>query len=224
MSTTTTETAPAVDRAGRRAWLGLALLALPTLLVGQPDRDRGGRRPATSSALRWAWRCSARQAPRPLPPADGRPGGGRNVGRSARGRGAPSPGDAGRCGRRGAPASRPGRGRPAARCARRVHQRAARGRRRRRGHLRGRCGVVPAGAPPIPAGLTGARRIRTGRIGSSLRPRKRSTCGSSPKGPCPTPRWQPSEVLKVIVERHGRPGSVGRLDPPRWPGWSRCRR
>jgi DHA2 family multidrug resistance protein-like MFS transporter len=34
MSTTTTETAPAVDRAGRRAWLGLALLALPTLLVG----------------------------------------------------------------------------------------------------------------------------------------------------------------------------------------------
>lgn len=34
MSTTTTRTAPAVARAGRRAWLGLALLALPTLLVG----------------------------------------------------------------------------------------------------------------------------------------------------------------------------------------------
>ncbi|MEU8080771.1 MFS transporter [Catellatospora citrea] len=36
MSTTTIETAPppAADRAGPRAWLGLALLALPTLLVG----------------------------------------------------------------------------------------------------------------------------------------------------------------------------------------------
>lgn len=36
MNTTTTQTAPppAVDRAGRRAWLGLTLLALPTLLVG----------------------------------------------------------------------------------------------------------------------------------------------------------------------------------------------
>ncbi|MDL4776762.1 MFS transporter [Actinomadura xylanilytica] len=33
MSTTTTETEPAVERAGRRAWLGLALLTLPTLLV-----------------------------------------------------------------------------------------------------------------------------------------------------------------------------------------------
>lgn len=34
MSTTATETAPAVERAGR-AWLGLALLALPSLLVGR---------------------------------------------------------------------------------------------------------------------------------------------------------------------------------------------